>query len=203
MGFSTAHTENLSVFRALDSNAQPSNIVSISESREEASKDFINKMGEEAIGFLGNSRLSESQKVAAFRKLLNKNFDMNTIARFSLGRNWRAATPAQKKEYQSLVQNMIVDVYSQRFSEYQGESFTVKSSRPTGKRDYLVSSLIVPNTGQKIKVDWRVRDNNGHFQIIDVIIEGVSMTLTQRAEFSSVIQRGGGDVEALLVHLKQ
>lgn len=203
VGASSAFAGNSSILNTLYLSGQQNNFVSVSDARQAESEKFIRNMGDEALGFLSDNRLSVDQKSVAFRKLLNKNFDMGTISRFALGRNWRTATPAQKKEYQSLVKNMIVDVYSQRFSDYQGESFTVKSSRPTGKRDYLVSSLIVPSNGQKIKVDWRVRDDKGRFQIIDVIIEGVSMTLTQRAEFASVIQRGGGDIDALLVHLKQ
>lgn len=199
---SHAFNNNFSVFEALYLGGKNNNILSVSQDRQEAAQKFISAMGDEAVGFLSSKKLSQAQKTKSFRKLLNKNFDMNTISRFSLGRHWRVATSAQKKEYQSLVRNMVVDVYSQRFNEYQGESFEVKSSRPTGKRDYLVSSLIVPSGGSKVKVDWRVRDNNGTLKIIDVIIEGVSMTLTQRAEFSSVIQRGGGNIEALLEHLR-
>ena len=72
-----------------------------------------------------------------------------------------------------------------------------------GKNDVLVTSYIVPDAGSKVQVDWRVRNKNGSYQIIDVIIEGVSMTMTQRSDFSSVIQRGGGDFEVLLAHLRK
>lgn len=198
-----ALTNNYSVFKSSFLNANQSDIITVSEARQEAAKKFVHDMGEDAIGFLSNEKLSTSQKKASFRKLLNRNFDMDTISRFALGRNWRAATPSQRKEYQNLVNDMIVDVYSTRFNDYQGQSFEVKSSKPTGKSDYLVSSLIVPDQGQKVKVDWRVRDKNGRLKIIDVVVEGVSMTLTQRSEFSSVIQRGGGNVDALIEHLKK
>ncbi len=200
---SGAFAGNLAVLDGGYSKATQSNVLFVSEGREAESKRFISGMGDEVIRFLSNDKLSVNQKAAAFGKLLNRNFDMDTISRFSLGRNWRTATPEQKKQYQRLFKQMIIEVYSRRLTEYQGESFTVQSSRPTGKRDYLVSSLIVPDNGQKIKVDWRVRDDKGRFQIIDVIIEGVSMTLTQRAEFASVIQRGGGNIDALITHLKR
>ena len=98
---------------------------------------------------------------------------------------------------------MIVRVYSSRLNEYNGEGFEVKSFRDTGKNDILVTSYIVPNGGSKVQVDWRVREKNGSMKIIDVIIEGVSMSLTQRSDFSSVIQRGGGDVDVLIQHLKK
>lgn len=180
-----------------------SNIIPISEARQQAAHKFVSDMGKDAIGFLSNDKLSSGQKKDSFEKLLNHKFDMDTISRFALGRNWKTATPDQRKEYKKLVNDMIVDVYSTRFNDYQGQSFAVKSSKPTGKRDYLVSSLIVPAQGSKVKVDWRVRDKNGQLKIIDVVVEGVSMTLTQRSEFSSVIQRGGGNVDALIAHLKK
>lgn len=166
-------------------------------------KEFIDEMGVRAISFLSDSRLSQSQKEQKFRQLLKTSFDMSTIARFAMGRYWRTASKSQQTEYKKLFEDMVVDVYASRFGEYKGEKFDVGSFRADGKRDFLVNSSIVPNSGSKIKVDWRVRNKNGQYKIIDVIIEGVSMSLTQRSDFSSVIQRGGGDVEVLLEHLRK
>lgn len=166
-------------------------------------KALIDKMGADAVSFLKDENLSKSQKEAKFRKLLNKNFDMNTIARFALGKNWRSASPAQQKKYLKLFNDMIVRVYSARFNEYEGQEFKVTSFRDTGKSDILVTSYIVPPQGSKVQVDWRVRNRNGAMKVIDVIIEGVSMSLTQRSEFSSVIQRNGGDIGVLLAHLEK
>lgn len=164
---------------------------------------FISDMGDKAISFLSNSSLSQSQKEQEFRKLLTNHFDMNTIGRFALGKNWRNASPAQQKEYQRLFKDMVVEVYASRFNEYKGEGFDVASFKDAGSKDVLVTSYIVPASGQRVQVDWRVRNKNGDYKIIDVIIEGVSMSLTQRSDFSSVIQRNGGDFEMLLAHLRQ
>jgi phospholipid transport system substrate-binding protein len=41
------------------------------------------------------------------------------------------------------------------------------------------------------------------WKISDVIVEGVSMAVTQRQEFASVIQRGGNQLEALLQTLRE
>lgn len=163
----------------------------------------IEKMGQKAISFLSNNNLSQAQKEKEFRKLLKSNFDMATIARFALGRNWKVASKAQKKEYLRLFENLVVRVYASRFNDYKGEGFDVASYKDTGKKDVTVTSYIVPNSGSKVQVDWRVRNKNGSYKVIDVIIEGVSMSLTQRSDFSSVVQRGGGDVEVLLAHLRK
>ena len=164
---------------------------------------FIDDMGRKAISFLGNNNLSQSQKEREFRKLLRAHFDMATIGRFALGRNWKVATATQKKEYQKLFEAMVVEIYAARFNDYKGERFDVSSVRPSGTKDALVTSYIVPDSGSKIRVDWRVRNKNGQYRIIDVVIEGVSMAQTQRSDFSSVVQRGGGQVEVLLTHLRK
>lgn len=166
-------------------------------------KSFIDKMGSDAISFLDDKSISQSQKQDKFRVLLNQNFDMNTIGRFALGKNWRSASESQQKEYLNLFEDMVVRVYSSRFNDYNGQNFKVASARDIGKSDILVTSYIVPPSGSKVQVDWRVRNKNGSYKVIDVIIEGVSMSLTQRSDFSNVIQRGGGNIEVLLNHLRK
>lgn len=163
---------------------------------------FIDSMGKDAVGFLADQTLDMTEKEAEFRKLLRRSFDMRTIGRFALGRYWNTATADQQREYSKLFEDMVVDVYSQRFNDYQGQSFDVAEYRRDGDKDTLVKSFIVPDTGSKISVDWRVRYKDGAYKIVDVIIEGVSMSVTQRSDFSSVIQRGGGSIQPLLVHLR-
>ena len=175
-------------------------------STKEASKGaekFITKLADQGIAVLANQDASEAKQKKEFRRLLNNNFDMNTIARFSLGRHWRTASKAQRAEYLKLFNAMIIDVYSARFSDYQGQIIEVKGSRKEGERDVLVHSLLTQEAGPDVKVDWRVRNRDGRYKVIDVIVEGVSMALTQRSDFSSVVQRGGGDMEALLAHLRE
>lgn len=165
-------------------------------------QDFIESLAQRALSFLDDDSLSQNQKRQAFRYLLESSFDMDTIGRFSMGRYWRASTVQQREEYLQLFRRMVVDVYSSRFSDYQGQKFIVRGARPDGRNDVLVASHIVPDQGGQIRIDWRVRYRNGQFRVVDVIVEGVSMSMTQRSDFSAVIQRGGGDVRVLLAHLR-
>ncbi len=173
------------------------------ETLENSALEFISNMTQNGIGILQNTGLSEEARKKQFRTLLQDNFDMKTIGRFALGRYWKISSEAERKEYLSLFEDMIVDVYSKRFRDYNGQKINVISAQPEGKSDVVVSSAIIPETGQKINVHWRVRKNKeNHFKIIDIIVEGVSMSLTQRSDFASVIQRGGGKIEVLLSHLR-
>tara|TARA_Y100000590_G_scaffold364315_2_gene422634 strand:- start:19140 stop:19850 length:711 start_codon:yes stop_codon:yes gene_type:complete len=190
--------------------AQPSHNAIIQISNEKSDKElkqaeaFINDLAKTAIGFLSNEALSTQDKEKQFKKLLNNRFDMRSIGRFAMGRYWRTASTDQQKEYLTLFNDMIVQVYSRRFSEYQGQAIEVISSRPEGKRDILVASFIKQDNGPDVRLDWRLRTGkDGKLKVIDIVVEGVSMALTQRSDFASVIQRGGGNVQILISHLEQ
>ncbi|HNQ92168.1 MAG TPA: ABC transporter substrate-binding protein [Alphaproteobacteria bacterium] len=177
--------------------------ISVSEDDSKAALDFVKSTAERGLTFLSNPESTQEQKKKEFRKLLDSSFDLETIARFALGKYWNAATLAQQKEYVTLFKKMVVQVYADRFGEYKGQKFEVKSARPVGSKDAMVASQIVPaDGGENILVDWRVRKNGSAYKIVDVYVAGVSMSVTQRSDFSSVIQRGGGDVAVLIDYLK-
>lgn len=185
-------------------------LVRISDSgAEETAKgaeNFIDNMASRALGFLKDDDLDKAQKREKFRELLSESFDINTLARFALGRYWRVADENQREAYVDLFRTMIIDVYSGRFNDYQGQRFTIEKARMANDKDAIVTSNVLPpegEDGQRINIDWRVRYKNNSYQIIDVIVEGVSMSLTKRSDFSSVIQRGGGKVSVLLDHLRE
>lgn len=165
-------------------------------------ENFIDSMATRALEFLGNTTMSQEQKKSSFRNLLNESFDLDTIGRFVLGRHWKTATTQQRSEYLTLFRKMVVEVYAKRFSDYKGQKFETRGHRTDGDKDTVVTSYIVPGDGPEVQVDWRVRYKGGRYQIVDVIVEGVSMSVTQRSDFSAVIQRGGGDVQVLLAHLR-
>ncbi len=172
------------------------------ETPEQEAENFITRVTQDGIKFLKNEELTEAQRKKEFQKFLEENFDLKTIGRFALGRYWRSSSPEQKTSYLNLFEEMIVDVYSRRFSEYDSQSISVTNARAQGESDIQVTSKVIQKSGPDISLEWRVRKKkSGEFKIVDVIVEGVSMSLTQRSDFASVIQRGGGNVDVLIAHL--
>jgi len=154
---------------------------------------FISELVNKALQALDNRALSNEDRVHQFRDLLERDFDIARIARFVLGRYWNEATDQERQQFQKLFEEYVVQGYAQRFSEYSGETVKITGSRPESETSTLVQSQIIsPKGAPPAKVDWRVRKDDGGFKIVDVDVEGVSMVLTQREEFSAVIQRNGG-----------
>ena len=184
-------------------------IAPVSEAKSNAGADpavaFVKQVTDKGLNFLSNPKVTETQKRAEFKTLLNKSFDLDTIGRFVLGRFWNSASASERAQYLGLFRTMIVDVYSNRFSEYKGQTLEILSSRPVGS-DALVASIMKHPKGSgasDVKIDWRVRKSGTSYKIVDVIVEGVSMSVTQRSEFASIIQTGGGNIAALIDSLKK
>jgi len=163
---------------------------------------FMADLGEGVISTL-RSDPSFDQALGDFRPLFTESFDMPVIGRFVLGPNWRRATEQQQVRFIELFTEWVVRTYTRRFLEYTGETFEVLGSRTDGDSDVIVNTRINRGGGAPpVAVDWRVRDYGGSFQILDVIIEGVSQGATQRNEYASIIQRNGGSIDALLTTLQ-
>ncbi len=165
---------------------------------------FIQNLGDQAISILSDKKLAPDQRSEKFRAMLRDSFDLTTIGRFVIGRSWLAATADQRTEYMRLFEGLVIKTYSDRFAMYTGEGFKVRAVRPEGDRDFVVNSDIThPDGSPATTVDWRLRQKDGKFGIIDVVVEGVSMSITQRQEYAAVIQRSGGNIDALLDVMRQ
>ena len=170
----------------------------------DGAKKFIEVLTEEAISTLTGKDLSQNERADRFRKLMLKNFALKGIARFVLGRHWRKLTGPEKKEYLELFEDLMVATYADRFEKYSGEKLQVKKAEVRGERDALVHTSMIRVDGTKsLKVAWRVRGKIGNYKVVDIMVEGISLVMTQKAEFSSFIRQNDGGVSALLSELKK
>jgi len=164
--------------------------------------DFITRLAERAIEGLTDKNLPLAERTQRFRQLLTEGFDVPQIGRFVLGRYWRVATEEERAEYLKLFEDYIVHNYATRFGEYAGENLKIGAASRTNDGDVIVFSELLRPSGAPVKVDWKLRTDGSAFKITDVAVEGVSMTITQRDDFSASIQRSGGRVEGLLTMLR-
>lgn len=163
---------------------------------------FVQKLGDTALMSLTSKSAPRAQREKRVRDILTRNFDLNAIGKFALGTYWREATPAQQSEYLRLFEDMVVQTYTTRFEDYSGQSLKVEGSTSVSEKDFVVDSKVIQEDGPPVALEWRVRMKDGGLKVVDVIVEGISMSVTQRSDFSAVIQRGGGGVDALLVSLR-
>ena len=164
---------------------------------------FVDALVQQALTLLRNKQMPDAEREGKFSALLHQNFDIPRISRFVLGRYWNAASDQERADFSNIFEQWVVRTYSARFKEYAGETMKVGSSREESPTSFVVvSQLIHTNGAPPAQVNWHVRKADDNFKILDVDVEGVSMALTERDEFSAVIQRSGGTVASLNQTLK-
>jgi phospholipid transport system substrate-binding protein len=163
---------------------------------------FMNQLWDRAVEVL-NKKGDPAVRQARFRQLFHADFDSRGIARFVLGRYWRNASEEEQQEFVRLFEEYVAFVYTARLSNFGGEAFKVRGSRSDGDAVIVSTDIISPGSTSPLRIDWRLVTDNGTYKINDVIVEGISMMVTQRSEFASVVQRNGGQVRGLLAMMRE
>ena len=165
---------------------------------------FAASGAESYIDNLGNSVIdaANSGSVDRFRSLLRQNADIASIALFSLGQYRKNLPDARKAEYYKLVEQSISSVFAAHTSKLAGKTLTVSGSRDAPD-SVIVASRLEQAGGRSVPVLWRVVRRGGGYKIFDVSVDGVWLANTQKTSFTSVLQRNGGSVEALMDHLRK
>ncbi|MDZ4322648.1 MAG: ABC transporter substrate-binding protein [Alphaproteobacteria bacterium] len=167
------------------------------ETNCEAAKTFMGDMGENVISLLTNQSISDKERADQFRTILETQFNLKAIGKFVLGRYWKQASDEEKQIFLNLFKETTVATYATRFKDYTSEKFEIRGCQVEPDGGVIVSSQIMRPNGQAIPIKWKIFEKKGEMRVYDVILEGISMGITQRSEFSSVIQNGGGSLEAL------
>ena len=167
---------------------------------QDAARAFITQLGKETVEIL-QSKEAPPQRATKMEGVLRRGLDFNAIGRFVLGRHWNTASPQQREEFLAAFTDFVSKSYSRRLAEEATiNGFNITNIRDLGEGDYLVQTAITRPTGPPLAYEWRVR-TQGNTKIVDVIVEGVSLLITQRSDFSSVISQNG--LDGLIRSLKE
>jgi phospholipid transport system substrate-binding protein len=132
---------------------------------------------------------------------------MNRIAAFTLGNYRRTASPADIQAYEAAFQDYATATYQFYFSKYTGQTLKVTGSQQRTPDDIIVTTQLIDPSDRSgrppLEVDFRVRTNTGKPVLVDVSVEGIWLTLSQRDMVVSVLGNGNGNIGALNAQLHQ
>lgn len=166
---------------------------------------FMSDVSADVLKILNDQQHSDAEREKQFQALVDQTFDLPRIARFVLGPPWRSASDEEKQRFNDAFRTYMVRIYWSRFRQYYGgQKFVILGQQKQSDTITQVQTQVVQPSGQPpAKVDWTVAKTAAGFKIIDVSIAGVSQSLTYRDEFASIIQRNGGQVNALIDELNK
>jgi phospholipid transport system substrate-binding protein len=120
--------------------------------------------------------------------------DFREAAQLATGKAWQTATPEQQERIVNEFRSMLVRIYSNAIDVYRGQTMKVLPVRlPAGATDVTVRNQYLREGRPPVAVEYAMRKGPQGWKIYDIAVEGVSLVLTYRAEFESIMRASGVD----------
>ena len=160
---------------------------------------FVQTLTDDVIENVLEKNLSSEEKLELFRQEFDQALDLRSIGQFVLGRYWKQASKPEQEAFLKAFMDYATQSWADKFDLYQGQDIQFLGVKSANAGQFYVTSQIM-NT-PPVEVIWRVREKNNTFKIIDIVIEGVSMTMSYRNEYASFLQKNEGKVPRLTAEL--
>lgn len=162
---------------------------------------FVETLANDMIVDVLATQKPMTEKLDLFREKFHQALDLKSIGQFVLGVYWRKATPIERDEFIKAFMDFSTKSWADKFNMYNGQKIVFKGSRPAQKNQLYIDSVIQNNP--PVEVIWRVREKNNEYKIVDIVVEGVSMAMSYRNEYTSFLQQNKGDIAKLTQELNQ
>jgi len=168
----------------------------------ETPSQVVDGLAGQVIPILQNASLSSDQKRERIEQIAYQAMDFDTLSKLVLARNWSKFSPAQQTEFIAQFKRHLSVTYGRNVDNYHNEKVQILGERTEGNGDVTVHTKILRGGhSEDVVVDYRLRQRDGNWKIIDVIVEGVSLVSNFRSQFQDIVANGGP--ERLLTLLKE
>ncbi len=148
-----------------------------------------------------NSGRAEDRMYRDFEGFLDRYADMPIIAQSVMGVDWRRASSGQRSAFVSAFKTYISRKYGSRFRDLVGGQIEVTDARAI-RNFFEVRSLARLRGESPFEVIWLVSDGSGAPRVFNIIIEGINLTTTEREEVGALMDRNGGNIDAMIADLR-
>lgn len=149
-----------------------------------------------------NSGASASSMYRSFEGIFTKYADVPTIARSALGPPARSASSAQMRAFTKAFAGYMSRKYGKRFREFAGGTVEVTGARAV--KSFQEVRAVAKLPGQSpFAVSFMVSDRSGRDKFFDLLIEGISLLKSERAEIGAMLDKRSGNLDALINDLQK
>lgn len=155
--------------------------------------EVVRKLTEAVIAVLEHKALSADARVTTIRDIVYDYADFATISRLVLARNWRELDAIQQQRFVEEFKKYLSVSYGKNVESYSHEKVRIVGDRDEGRGDWSVQTRNPRPQGGDVLVEYRLRQKNGEWKVIDLLIERVSLVSNYRSQFQVIIADGGID----------
>ena len=135
-----------------------------------------------------NQNLSNENRFLLIEKTINNNFAGTGIAKFVAGEAWKISDKNTKKIYIDNFKRHLALNIASMMQGYSDQTYELTTSKYDNKNQItLIDMEIFSDTGSVV-VTWRVKESKERFFVIDLIVADISLVVTKRSEFNSMLK---------------
>jgi phospholipid transport system substrate-binding protein len=143
-----------------------------------------------------------TRRFDALAPVVDRAFDLATVLKVSVGGRWDSMDPASQARLVEAYRRFTIATYVANFDKYEGEHFQVLPGARDLGADRVVQTQIVSGNGDRVRLDYVMRDDAGTWKVVDVLLNGsISRVAVQRSDFRKILAHG--DADALIASLRQ
>ncbi len=159
---------------------------------------MIEKLLSDVKAVLRDPQLTKVQRSQNMRQLAAEIIDFPTLSRLTMAQNWRGLSDPQRSQFIVELRHHLSATYAHTTDDYTNEEFIVDADRQEPDGDWTIQTRIVgskhENSNQDItKVDYRLRQRDNQWKVIDVTIDNVSLVSNFRSQFKEIMTNDGFD----------
>ena len=147
----------------------------------------------DALAVLEKREISKHERRSQVQQIAYAHFDFDTMSRLVLARNWNLFSPAQQAEFQREFKTFLAKSYGSRLDAYDHQRVEIVGEQKEPRGDVTIRTRILGGDFEGVAMDYRLRNRDGEWRVIDVVIEGISLVANYRDQFKEVLSRGGPD----------
>jgi phospholipid transport system substrate-binding protein len=166
-------------------------------------RDVVRSLADEVLAVLRNKSLSSEQKREQIEAIADRGVDFATMSKLVLARNLSRFSDAEQVQFQHEFRRHLSVTYGDSVDSYKNEDVVITGDREEARGDVTVKSKIARSGGgEDILVDYRLRQVNGEWKIIDFVVEGVSLIANFRSQFQDLLANQTPAQLIALIHEK-
>ncbi len=142
---------------------------------------------------LRDENLKGSEKIQLRREriadVVFMQFNMQRMAKLSLGRGWRDLDTAQRDHFVEIFRKLLAKSYVATIDGYAGEK--ISYVKEIVKGDKAEVRTVVIGSSNEIPLHYKLKLKGERWLIYDVIIENVSLVRNYRSQFIPIMKKSG------------
>ena len=156
---------------------------------------WIKKEIDKIIYTYQNDDLPNENKFLMIEQTINNNFAGSGIAKFVAGKSWKGASKDTKLEYIKLFKRHLALNIASMMQGYSNQNYELTNHSYDEKNKVTLIDMEVFSDTGSIQVTWRVKKSKERFFVIDLLVADISLVVTKRSEFNSMLKTVDYDLE--------